>query len=146
MALSRKIVRAKIAELLAVTCTQASEVLAYQPSIIGPTPGVYVRSMSSDRPPLTVRGKFTRFAFDILILVVHADRTATPPWTEDKAEDLLDDLEAAICEMLSTNRVVEGYWNGLDYSAPSNVEHFTDEGIAYLFELVHVTAEVQRDA
>jgi hypothetical protein len=146
MALSRKIIRAKLAELLAVTCTQASHVLAYQPSKIEATPGVYVRSMSSDRPPLTVRGKFTRFAFDILILVVHADRTAAPPWTEDKAEDLMDDLEASVCAMLSESRVVDGYWNNLDYSAPSNVEHFTEDGIAYLLELVHVTAEVQRDA
>lgn len=146
MAISRKSVRKKIAEILAVTCTQASEVVAYQPSQISVSPGVYVRSMSSDRPPLTVRGKFTRFGFDILILVVHADKTATPPWTEDLAEDLLDDLESAVCDALISNRVVEGYWNGLDYSAPSNLEHFTEDGIAYLLEIIHVIAEVQRDA
>jgi len=81
-----------------------------------------------------------------MILVVHADRTASPAWTEDMAEDLLDDLESQVCAMLTENRVVAGYWNNLEYAAPSNVEHFTEEGIAYLLELIHVTAEVQRDA
>lgn len=146
MAISRKDVRSKLAELLAVSCTSAQEVLAYQPSDIGVTPAVYVRSNSADRPPLTVRGKFTRFGFDILILVLQADRQHPQVWTEDKAEDLLDDIEAQVCDMMSTNRVVAGYWDGLNYSQPSIIEHFDDQGIPYLLEVVKVIAEVQRDA
>lgn len=146
MAVSRKNIRTKIAELLLAVCPSASEVLAYQPSKIGATPGIYVRSMSADRPPLTVRGKFTKFQFDILVLVLQSDRNATPPWTEDKAEDLLDDLEAEVCAMLTTYRVVEGYWDSIDHSQPSNIEHFVDEGVPYIIEAIHVVVEVQRDA
>lgn len=146
MAVSRKDIRKKLAELLAVKCTSASEVLAYQPSVINATPGIYVRSMSADRPTLTVRGKFTKFDFDVLILVLQSDTRTTPAWTEEMAEDVLDDLEYQVCSTLSENRVVDGYWDTINYSAASTIEHFVEEGVPYIVEAVKVRVEVQRDA
>jgi len=143
MAVSRKAIRQKLTEVLAVKCTQASEIKAYQPSTLGPTPGIYVRSMSAERPPLTVRGKFTRFVFDILIVVLQSDGNL---WTADKAEDLIDDLEYAVCQTLTDNRVIPGVWDSINYAAPSVVEHYLDDGIPYIIEAVKVSVEVARDA
>ena len=139
---SRKIIRKKIAELLGpvVATAGASETKSYQPSTIGATPGVYVRTTSSDRPPLTVRGKATRFEFDILLLVLQSDKK-NPNWTEDKAEDLLDDLEAAVCEFMTTYRVVADYWDSIEYARPSKIEHFYEEGLPYLLEAIPVEVE-----
>lgn len=143
MAVSRETARKKLAELLATGCTQASEVKAYQPSTLGPTPGVYVRSMSAERPPLTVRGKFTRFVFDILVVVRQSNGTT---WTADMAEDLLDDLESAVCQVLTDNRVVAGCWDSINYASPSVIEHYLDDGVPYIMESIRVTVEVARDA
>lgn len=143
MAVSRKEIRLKLAEILTTECTQASEVKAYQPSVLGPTPGVYIRSMSAERPPLTVRGKFTRFVFDILIVVLQSDGNL---WTPDKAEDLADDLEYAVCKALSDYRVVAGVWDSINYAAPSVVEHYLEDGVPYIIEAVKVSVEVARDA
>ena len=147
MAVSRKSVRKKLAELLQpVLATLASDVLPYQPSKIGATPGVYIRSTSAVRPPLTVRGKFTKFAFDILILVLQADATASPPWTEDLAEDLLDDIEAAVCTTLTENRVVDGVWDSVEYSNPSTIESMREQDVPYRLEAIRILVEVHRDA
>lgn len=143
MAVSRKAIRQKLAEILTTACTQASEIKAYQPSTLGPTPGIYVRSVSAERPPLTVRGKFTRFVFDILIVVLQSDGNS---WTPDKAEDLTDDLEYAVCQALTANRVVASVWDSINYAAPSVVEHYLEDGIPYIIEAVKVSVEVARDA
>lgn len=142
MAVSRKSARIKLADLLRTSCTQAGEVLAYQPSSLGATPGLYIRSVSAERPPLTVQGKFTRFVFDILIVVRQAGGKL---WTAEKAEDLVDDLEFAVCRVLSANRVVPGVWNSINYAAPSVTEHYLDDGVPYIIEAVKVTVEVTRD-
>lgn len=143
MAISRKAIRLKLADVLRANCTQASEVKAYQPGTLGATPGVYVRSMSAERPPLTVRGKFTRFVFDILVVVRRSDGSI---WTEDKAENLLDDLESAVCQTLTDNRVVAGVWDSINYVMPSVIEQYLADGVPYVIEAIKVTVEVQRDA
>lgn len=144
MAVSRKSARYALAEILAEACPQASEVRAYQPVSIGPTPGVYIRSRSADRPPLTVRGKFTRFVFDIIIVVAQSSKNKM--WTPEMAEDLLDDLEASVCEALSENRVVEGAWDSINYAVPSVIEYYLDDGLPYLMEAIKVVVEVTKDA
>lgn len=140
---TRADIRKKIAELYEpiVIAAGASTVLAYQPSVIGATPGVYIRTMSSDRPPLTTRGKATHFEFHVLHLVLQADPD-NENWTEDKAEDLVDVLEAALGDFLTQYRRVEDYWQSLEYGQPSKIEHFYEEGLAYILEAIPIVAEV----
>lgn len=146
MTITRMTSRKKLAELLLAGTTKASTVLAYQPSVIGATPAIYIRSISADRPPLTVRGKMTIFEFDILIVVLQANSDASPPWTEDKAEDLMDAIEAEVCAVMSANRVVKDVWNVVNYARASEVRHFLEEGIPYLLEQIPITVEAYRDA
>lgn len=143
MAVNRKFIRKKLADILRASCTQASEVKAYQPSVLGATPGIYIRSMSAERPPLTVRGKFTRFVFDILITVLQSDGVN---WTADEAEDLIDDLEYAVCQTITANRVVADVWDSINYATPSVIEHYLDDGVPYIIEAIKVVVEVTRDA
>lgn len=143
MAVNRKFIRKKLADILRTSCTQASEVKAYQPSVLGATPGIYIRSMSAERPPLTVRGKFTRFVFDILITVLQSDGVN---WTADEAEDLIDDLEYAVCQTITANRVVADVWDSINYATPSVIEHYLDDGVPYIIEAIKVVVEVTRDA
>jgi len=146
MAVSRETSRKKLAELMEATITEVSDVKAYQPSIIGATPAIYIRSLGSDRPVMTVRGKMTSFLFDILVIVNQGDPNASPPWTEAQAEDLLDAIESKICTVISDNAVVDGAWNRINYMHHSEVRHFNDEGIPYLMEEIPVEVEAYRDA
>jgi hypothetical protein len=99
--------------------------------------------MSAERPTLTVRGKFTRFVFDILVTVRQA---GGPEWTAAKAEDLVDDLEYAVCQALTENRVAAGIWDSINYATPSVIEHYLDDGVPYIIEAIKVVVEVTRDA
>jgi hypothetical protein len=145
MAVSRETSRKKLAELLEAAVTEAADVKAYQPSTIGATPAIYIRSLGSDRPVMTLRGKMTMFLFDILVLVNQGDPKASPPWTEAQAEDLLDAIEAKICLVISNNAVVDGVWNRINYLHGSEVRHFDEEGIPYMLEEIPIQVEAYRD-
>ena len=145
MAVTRNTSRQKLKELLGAGIPELSDIRAYQPSIIGATPAIYVRSLGSDRPVLTLRGKMTSFLFDILVLVNQGDPNADPPWTEEQAEDLLDTIESKVCTVISDNQVVDGVWNRINYLHHSEVRHFDQEGIPYLLEEIPVEVEAFRD-
>ena len=149
MTVSRKTIRDGLAGTTGILTVALAgivgDVKPYRPSVINATPGVYVRSVSADRPPLTIKGKFTRFIVAVLIIVRQSDQTATPPWTEDKADDLLDDIEATVCTTLSANKSLAGAWNTMEYDKPSQVDHFLEEGIPYIMEAIFLRAEVTHD-
>lgn len=143
---SRETSRKKLAELIELAIPELSDVQAYQPSIIGATPAVYIRSLGSDRPVMTLRGKMTSFLFEILVLVNQGNANGDTTWTEEDAEDMLDTIEARVCQVVSDNAVVEGVWNRINYFHHSDVRHFDEEGIPYLLEEIPVEVEAFRDA
>lgn len=149
MTVSRKTIRDGLAGPTGILTTALSsmvgEVVPYRPSVLNATPGVYIRSISADRPPLTVVGKFTKFIVAVLIIVRQSDTTATPAWTEAKADDLLDDIEATICATLSANKSLTGVWNTVEYDKPSQVDHFLEQGIPYIMEAIFLRVEVTRE-
>lgn len=143
---SRETSRKKLAELIENAIPELASIKAHQPSIIGATPAVYIRSLGSDRPVMTLRGKMTSFLFDILVLVNQGSDTPGAGWTEEEAEDMLDTIEARVCQVISENRVVEGVWNRINYFHHSEIRHFDEEGIPYLLEEIPIEVEAFRDA
>lgn len=99
----------------------------------GMSPLLYVTSASSERPPLTVRSKKSEFELDIFVLVLLADPT-NALWTEEMAEDVLDDVEAQFPGLLVKYRSKSGLWASVDYADKTSVERLPLGGYDYLIE------------
>ncbi len=67
-------------------------------------------------------------------MVLHSD--AANGWTEEKAEDLLDDNEEAIARVIDENRHVEGVWKSILRLARSDAERVEIGGNPYLLEVI----------
>lgn len=140
MSSSRKDVRQALAGVLATEVTSAQAVYRYQKAKLkGQTPVLCVTSAGSERPAMTMQGNGAVFRLDINVFVLYSTKTT---WTEEQAEDKLDDLEqeiAAVCAKYRTSNV----WAHLAYAEPSDARTpITLEGFTYLHEVIPVEIRV----
>lgn len=116
-ATSRKTARAALATLLNAALIGVSkptqEVLAYPPTKITTSPLVFVRSAGTFPKRQGIGGTkgYNRFRFEIMVYVLAAE-TAGP--TPAQSADALDDIEAAIRDVLLANHTNTGVWASLD--------------------------------
>lgn len=140
MTASRKETRQALAQLLTTEVTSAKKVYAFQKAKLkGQTPVLCVTSAGSARTRQTLAGSGATFTLDIHSFVLYADGGS---WTEEQAEDRLDDLEQQI------SAVVDKYakstsWARLTYADRSDARSpVTLEGITYLHEVIPVEIQI----
>jgi hypothetical protein len=102
----------------------------------GQSPLVYITSGSTQRPPLTVRQKMAQFTIVVYSLVILYD-PQNPKWTEEMAEDLVDDIEAGVKDAVENNPKQQGLWTSLEYiESGTLVERAPLGGNDYLVEMI----------
>src|SRR5688500_12270364 len=137
MSASRKESRTALAGVLRTEVTLARSVYAYQKAKLkGQTPVICVTSSGSARGALTMQGSAATFTFDIHVFVLYSDGGS---WTEEQAEDRLDDIEQQIATMVDTFRKSTS-WQRLAYAerTAASLPPVVLEGSTYLHEVIPV--------
>ena len=139
MAINRSSIRRHVASLLSENVRSSQNVWPYQKAKLqGTSPIITVTSSGTYRPPLTTRGSSTVIRLTVSIYVLHS----APGWTEEQAEDQLDQLESEIAEVL-TKYGGTPFWNSLRWEAPSMIGmEVQSEGEAYLYETIPLEVTV----
>lgn len=139
MTANRKTLRAAVATALSYHLPSAQVVYAYGKAQFGAqTPVVVVTSAGSERQRISMRETRLTAMFDIHTFVLHRDGAS---WTEQQAEDALDDLENQIALFVDQNRATES-WHDLGYAGATNArDTVVLEGIAYLHEVVSLAVQ-----
>lgn len=131
---SRKDVRQHFAGLLSTALSgTAQAVYAYRKGdFAGSTPVVTVSSLGSIRNPLTFQGMIPSFRLQVDVFVLYNDPASG--WTEQNAEDKLDDIEEAITAVVAANQVVSSKWEGIDFAGWSDRVDISIGGVEYIRE------------
>jgi hypothetical protein len=135
--MSRKDVRETLAATLEANVPSAQAVYSYQvTSFGGQSPVLAVTSSGTQRDPLTMRGSQPTYRYDIHVFVLHSDKASS--WTEQDAENLLDQLEAEIGAVVDAYRRATA-WQRLTYAEASDARSTpVIEGQRYLHEVIPV--------
>src|SRR5262245_52350329 len=95
MTANRKPLRAALRTLLKAEVSAAQEVYGYGKARFGgQSPVVAITSAGSERARLTMQGSQLTATFEVHTFVIHSDPDSN--WTEEHAEDTLDDVEQQI--------------------------------------------------
>lgn len=141
MAQPRSKSRIALAGLLSAGLPDGTTVLKYRKADPkGVSPMVQVVSGGTARPKATLRGSFPQHDLRIYVLVLHSDPEGS--WTEEMAEDKLDQLEDMISEIIDRNQKVEGVWKSISYAEGSIAERVQIGGVPYLLEVIPLQIEV----
>lgn len=140
---SRKGVREEIGTgLTTALAALAQDVYDHQARVIGTaSPVVRVYSVGSFRPQRTGRGLRSVFRFVIQVWVLYGDEE-TETYTEEEAEDLLDDIEKGVIDWMDDNQNNQ-IWTGIQYLAPgSEVRNVRIGSEVYLVEDIPIEVQV----
>lgn len=140
---SRKTVRKELAALLSNDLVGsgklAQAVYAYRVGDFeGQSPVVVVSSGGTLRQPWTMQGTMPVYHLEVDIFVLYANEAGT--WTEENAEDRLDDIEQAIAEVIEKHQVNQ-CWDALTQTEMSERTDLEIGGVEYIHEMMVV--EVQ---
>lgn len=144
MTTNRKALRQALRTLLAAEVTSAQAVYGYQKArLAGQTPIVAITSASSERERFTMAGSTLAAVFDVHTFVLHSNgATGATTWTEEDAENMLDDLEQQIAQACDRNPVKANGWARLAYKGATDARDLVKiEGVDYLHETI--TVEMQ---
>ena len=134
---NRKECRKKLAELLETKLTIdnsfAGEVHAQPVKGFGSTPAVVVSTSGSVRSQGTFQGLTNVYYFAVETFITYPTPEDTT-YTRETVEDSLDDIEAAIAEVVTENQRVANYWEGLAFSDRTEAVQIELDGTAYRFE------------
>lgn len=136
----RKAARAALYTLLAAALTNASAGYKYSPhEFKGVSPVFYISSSGTESVPFTGRGVKNRFFLNVHLLALYAiDDT----YTEEVAENALDDLENQLRLALAGNRKTAD-WQDIRYTGRSSAdEPLVIGGELYLHEIIPLVMEV----
>lgn len=134
--ISRRVLRQTFHQILTNELTQIPAANIKASRLVNPqglSPLIYITSSGSERPPLTTRLSKSAILLDVFVLVLLVD-AANPSWTEDKAENLLDDIEAQIPDILREHVSYKDLWNDVRYAQASSVERVPLGGYDYIVE------------
>lgn len=134
MTASRKRIRHALAEVLDNEVTAARAVYGFQKAKLkGQTPVICVTSAGTARAPMTMQGDQSTCYLDINVFVLYTDGGS---WTEEQAEDKLDDIEEQIAAVVAKYRKSTS-WGRLAYVDRSDARTpIVLEGITYLHEVI----------
>jgi hypothetical protein len=140
MNMGRKAVRTALFNLLQSGLTLAQAGYAFtKHDLDGQSPVFYLSSSGSKPATLTGRGVTKALFINVHLLTLYAlDNT----YTEQSAEDSLDDLEDQLVTTLATNQKTAN-WQFLKWSGRSNADDLLIiGGAAYLHEIIPLELEV----
>ena len=147
-AVNRKTVRLQFASLLSTALTGGSlaqAVLAYLPATLGnksPVVAVAGAGTERERAHLGANTWLTWVYLQVVVFVLYSE-DSSGTWTRALAETRLDDLEAAICDVVMANKTLAGYWDALYFDGPSALEGpLPISGVPYVLETYRVKARV----
>ena len=142
--LSRKQIRRALADILR-TIPQLQATYHYKPhSFQSQSPVVYITSSGSFPVALTGRGFTGPVYVNLHICTLYATAAGEQfIYTEEAAEDTMDDIEAEIRNALKDKRRVDALWQGLKWSQRSSADNpLIVDGDLYLHELIPLELEV----
>jgi hypothetical protein len=140
---TRKDIRATLAALLAANVPSAQAVYAYQVADFqGQSPVIALTSSGSERAPMTLRGARSTFWINAHVFVLYAD--AASGWTEEMAEDALDQVEGEIAAVVGNpDNARSVSWEAIFYNGRSNADQAAViGGETYLHEVIPLQVEV----
>ncbi len=137
---ARKSVRKAFATLLTSSLVGTGKlsytVKAYRwGNIQGQSPVVIVSSAGTMRTPLTFQGTVPSYQIQVDIFVAYSTEDST--YTEETAEDLLDDIEQAIAGVIAANQRTAN-WEAATQRDWSTREDITIGGVDYIREYLIV--------
>lgn len=144
--INRKTARGQLGTLLSAalvgTGKPAQAVYSYKVSDFqGASPVVVVSSEGADRTQATQQLRNnTHFYYNIFVFVLYKDEVSS--WTEQNAEDKIDDIEQLIAGVIVDNCYLSGYWNDLSKNGPSTTDIIEVGGVQYIRESIPVVAQV----
>ena len=138
---TRKAVRQQLATLLTAELVTAQSlvqaVYSYRiGDFQGQSPVVVVSSGGSQRIPLTFEG--TKPTYQILVHVFVVYSTEDGTWTEEDAENALDDIEEAISGVIAANDALDNYWISLGVNGKSVADSVEIGGVEYRREIIEL--------
>jgi hypothetical protein len=101
----------------------------------GQSPVVVVSSGGTLRERFTFKNTRPVYTFTIHVFVLYADEAGT--WTEQDAEDALDDIEEIIASTIQANQK-SPYWETISFDAPSQTAGVMVGGKEYRTEVITV--------
>ncbi len=131
---NRKKIRKKLAFILKGTMRSVQAITPYEPIFEGQSPILFIISAGSNRGYLTKQGLNNEFYFDVHTMVLASQED--DGYTQENAEDLLDDIDAEFALFLNNNRECDGYWIAIDQVEMSNARTAVIEnGEKYIQEI-----------
>lgn len=133
---NRKNIRAQFASLLSTamvgTGLPVQAVYSYRVGDFGgKSPVVVISSAGAVRSSFTFQGAKPSYRIQVDTFVLYATTDGT--WTEEDAENALDDIEKLLADTIAANRAND-YWIGIDYVDFSQRIDVTLGGLDYIRE------------
>ena len=142
---NRADVRRTLKSVIKGSATGIQTIYHYQAvDLKGESPVLRIMSASSERPPLTFKGRRSTFGVLLQLAVLSSDDDNN--WTTENAEDTLDLIEAQLSQVLFKPQS----WQGtailtVNNNGPSIVRKDVIQGTTYLEELIPILVEVSDD-
>ena len=106
----------------------------------GQTPAVCVSSSGSRRAKVDFSGDRENIIYLMVhVFVLYSDQS---DWTEDDAEDRLDDIEAAIADVIDENSSATDDWQWIDYGGRSDRMDVNLGGHEYIMEAIPIEVQM----
>lgn len=139
MSASRKAARQALGALLSAAATSAQAVYRYQKGDWkGISPIVAITSAGSERQRMTMQGSRAVFSFDVHVFVLYK----ATGWTEEQAEDALDDIEQQVCTAVDANPRT-AHWASIAYADATQArDTVIIGGATYLHEVIPLQVSV----
>lgn len=106
---------------------------SYQTDPAGRSPLVQIVSSGSLRNDIRKGGSSGPLMVSVHCFVVHADPNSS--WTEEDAENAIDDLEYQVVTCLEANQNTS-LWTSIGWEMPSMVDRVSIGGVPYLYEVI----------
>ena len=136
----RRVVREAFATALSAAVSGYEEVIGHTTQDFGgKTPVATVLSAGSGRPPMTAEGGRTTIFLSLNHWVLYSSEDDS--WTEQDAENTMDDLERQVAQFVHTNRRTTD-WDDLAYDSRSIIRTIPVGGDMYLHEQFPIKVEV----
>lgn len=101
-------------------------------NIEGQTPVIVVSSLGTRRDQLSFQGTAPNYQIQVDVFVLYEDQAAG--WTEQNAEDTLDDLDLGIAGVVQANQISAGKWDAITFTDWSERTDVSIGGVEYIRE------------
>lgn len=133
LANNRKFIRKTFKAILSGGISEVQKVISGQvDDFKGQSPIIVLDSAGSTRTPIAVGSSYPDHKIDLFTFVLCSD--PENGWTEENAEDQLDDIECKIGDLIDANQQ-SAYWNAISYVQPSEAITVTIGGVDYRREV-----------